>query len=264
MNVIQAAVHAALTEEPVTAQAIVEKVDGNPSLNMVQYALRDLIAQDKAKRHHSGDGILRYSRMGAPAAPVPAPAPKPTPTPKPVAITTPAPAPKPESGTTTALGATPAVIRDRVLATLSDTPQSARDIAAQTGLPQTSVRTALKRLRALGMAELEGATTSAKWHRATAPRPSTSAPAKPSLTRTALPPPAKKAAVLGERKRDFLAAAEQSQNVLKALEFNRDTARDALQLYVASLVDSAIYEGLNGALNSAQSALDAFVAGGRA
>jgi len=69
---------------------------------------------------------------------------------------------------------------------------------------------------------------------------------------------------LKKGRRDFLAAAEQSQNVLKALEFNRDTARDALELYVASMVDAAIYAGLQGALKSAQTALDAFAAGGRA
>ena len=77
------------------------------------------------------------------------------------------------------------------------------------------------------------------------------------------PPPAKKAPALKESRRDFLAAAEQSQNVLKALMFNRDTARDALELYVASVVDPSIYIGLQGALSSAQTALDAFTAGGR-
>lgn len=84
------------------------------------------------------------------------------------------------------------------------------------------------------------------------------------LRNPAIPPPAKKVAPLKERKRDFLAAAEQSQNVLKALEFNRDTARDALGMYVASMVDPSIYGSLQGALNNAQTALDAFTVGGRA
>lgn len=86
---------------------------------------------------------------------------------------------------------------------------------------------------------------------------------KPSPAQSSDAPPAKKPRALKERKRDFLAAAEQSQNVLKALQFNRDTARDALELYVTSRVDPSIYVGLQGALNSAQTALDAFVAGGR-
>lgn len=51
--------------------------------------------------------------------------------------------------------------------------------------------------------------------------------------------------------------------MLKALEFNRDTARDALDLYVASVVDGSIYSALQGTLKSAQTALDAFVAGGK-
>ena len=85
---------------------------------------------------------------------------------------------------------------------------------------------------------------------------------KASPRKSSATPPAKKTPALKERRRDFLAAAEQSQNVLKALEFNRDTARDALELYVASVVDGSIYNGLQGALNSAQTALDAFVAGG--
>jgi hypothetical protein len=92
---------------------------------------------------------------------------------------------------------------------------------------------------------------------------STSSAPTPSTKRTATPPPAKKLRPLSERRRDFLAAAEQSQNVLKALEFNRDTARDALDLYVASAVDPTIYAGLKGAMEAAQTALDAFVAGGQ-
>jgi hypothetical protein len=152
-------------------------------------------------------------------------------------------------------GSRPSPVRDRVLAALTHEPQRAVDIAARLGLLHTAVRDVLKVLKKKDQVLLHGRGLSATW--------SLPAGVLPSTKRTATPPPAKNPRPLNEKRRDFLAAAEQSQNVLKALEFNRDTARDALDLYVASTVDPAIYAGLKGAMEAAQTALDAFVAGGR-
>lgn len=77
-------------------------------------------------------------------------------------------------------------------------------------------------------------------------------------------PPAKKTTPRRERRHDPLAAVDAAQNLLKALEFNRDTARNALQLYVTSVADLSVYTGLQDALNGAQAALEAFTAGGSA
>ncbi|ULU26622.1 hypothetical protein [Dyella terrae] len=73
----------------------------------------------------------------------------------------------------------------------------------------------------------------------------------------------KQAQGVTERRRNFSVAVQRSENVLKALQFNRDTARDALDMYLISIADPAIYSGLKGAVDASQRALDAWVAEGR-
>lgn len=66
-------------------------------------------------------------------------------------------------------------------------------------------------------------------------------------------------------RRDFPGAPGATEAVAKvrsALEFNHATACEAVDLYVHSCVDTAIYESLISARASARKALDAFVRGG--
>lgn len=64
----------------------------------------------------------------------------------------------------------------------------------------------------------------------------------------------------GSRKRDFLAACETAEKTLKALKFAADTAADALEVYVHSVADPAIYGALKASRDQSRAALDAFVA----
>lgn len=64
------------------------------------------------------------------------------------------------------------------------------------------------------------------------------------------------------RKRDFLAACETSEKTLKALQFNASTADDALQVYVHSVADPAIYNALKDASDRAHAAVALFSAQG--
>lgn len=64
------------------------------------------------------------------------------------------------------------------------------------------------------------------------------------------------------RKRDFFAAAESADKTLKALQFSRQTAADALQVYIHSCVDPEIFGALQSAVHGAQAAIDKFSAGG--
>lgn len=66
------------------------------------------------------------------------------------------------------------------------------------------------------------------------------------------------------RKRDFFAAAESADKTLKALLFSRQTAADALQVYVHLCVDPEIYNALQNAVHGTQAAIDKFSAGGEA
>jgi len=65
-----------------------------------------------------------------------------------------------------------------------------------------------------------------------------------------------------QRKRDFIAASESAEKTLKALQFSANTTDDALQVYVHSVVDVAIYAPLKSAADQARAALDAFVTQG--
>lgn len=67
---------------------------------------------------------------------------------------------------------------------------------------------------------------------------------------------------IARAKRDFFAAAESADKTLKALLFSRQTAADALEVYVHSCVDPEIYKSLQYAVNASQAAIDKFSAGG--
>lgn len=63
-------------------------------------------------------------------------------------------------------------------------------------------------------------------------------------------------------RRDFAAAAESREKVLKALQFAHGTACDAVEVYIASVADVAIYRALCDARDQARRALDAFLTAG--
>ena len=67
---------------------------------------------------------------------------------------------------------------------------------------------------------------------------------------------------LHRKRRDFFVAAESADKTLKALLFSRQTAADALEVYVHSCVDPEIYQSLQYAVNASQAAIDKFSAGG--
>lgn len=69
------------------------------------------------------------------------------------------------------------------------------------------------------------------------------------------PAPVKKAT---PRRRDFLAACESADKTLKALTFAASTADDALQVYLHSVADPAIYDPLKAASDQAHAAVAAF------
>lgn len=60
------------------------------------------------------------------------------------------------------------------------------------------------------------------------------------------------------RRRDFLAACESADKTLKALTFAASTADDALQVYLHSVADPAIYDALKAARDQAHAAVAAF------
>ena len=66
-----------------------------------------------------------------------------------------------------------------------------------------------------------------------------------------------------KRLRALTAAAESPANVRAALEFAHGTACDALNLYLRSVVNPAIYDDLVAARDRSRSALDAFIGADR-
>lgn len=96
----------------------------------------------------------------------------------------------------------------------------------------------------------------------------------PRLARNAAPPPraaaSKKpmlppvATVAAKRRENFTAAIEREEDVRTALEFNHNTARDTLDVYLLSVADRTIVEPLMAARDQARRALDAYIARGAA
>ena len=60
-------------------------------------------------------------------------------------------------------------------------------------------------------------------------------------------------------RRDFAAAAESREKVLKALQFAHGVACDAVDIYVQSVADMPIYRALCDARDAARRALDDFL-----
>lgn len=241
---------------PVDVRQMADGLGADVTVAQLNPVLTGLVHHQQVKRLHSGDGILRYTLVGVESKPAATPAPghppvAAKPAAAPVQSTPPAAAKAPKPATVSLTFSKPLV-----LATLGGkAPKTMREIAQQLAMKLTvqQVQHALKSMVREGEIIKHGTLTNASYTQASG-----------SPARVATPPPAKKAHVLREHKRDFLAAAEDAQRVLKALEFSRSTASDALDLYVASVVDADIYAALKRSANDAQAALDAYVAGGRA
>ncbi|MEW5833622.1 MAG: hypothetical protein AB1832_01040 [Pseudomonadota bacterium] len=82
----------------------------------------------------------------------------------------------------------------------------------------------------------------------------------PAASRPANPRPKAKREVVALR-RDFAAASESREKVLKALQFAHGTACDALEIYIQSVADAGIYRSLVEARDQARRALDALLEG---
>jgi hypothetical protein len=249
--------HLDSASEPVTAHHIATAIATAADAAEVRNYLRILVQQGKVQRHHSSDGILRYSLAGTALHPSPAPSPTsvaPAPAPGPV----PAPAPKTEHATSML----PTRLQTQMLGMLSATPQSAGELIRRGPFTKKQVSNLLQHLQSKGLVVKHGGMGNCTWSLADGVTRPALPPATTTLLRPA--PTAKPASQPSDLQRNNPAGGEEASRVLKALESNHTTANDALDLYIASVVDPTIFAALKLCASEAQRALDAFNASGRA
>jgi hypothetical protein len=236
--------HLESCNEPIDAPALARACDCADDMGALNRFLHGAVLQRRVKRHHNSDGILRYSLVSRHAQPPLGSTSASQPTLERTAPSTPG---------AVKVGA----LQAKMLNALSDTPMSAPDLAVRGGFTSKQASNLLQLLRSKGLAEKHMAAGQSTWSRVQgAPHPAVSASKEPPAT-------ASKKATAPERKRDFLAAAENAQRVLQGLEFSHRVAKDALDLYVASVVNPLIFTALTKAVTETRAALDAFVEPGR-
>lgn len=235
--------HLASVSEPVTANHLATSIATAADAAEVRNYLRLLVQQGKVQRHHTSDGILRYSLTGAESRPAFAPAPAPASKPAPVSV----PAAAKKSTTSAPLTR----LQTQMLAMLSVTPQSAGELIKRGPFTKKQVSNLLQHLQGKGLVVKHGGFGNSAWSLASGV---TAPPALPP----ALIPPRRLTPAAGQAKGDVPAAGAAAGPVLKALESNHTTATDALDLYIASVVDPEIFAALKRCTAEAKRALDAY------
>lgn len=236
--------HLETCSEPIDAPALAHACDCADDMGALNRFLRGAVLQNKVKRHHNSDGILRYSLISRQTQPLQDSSLASQPTVDPQDRSTPA---------EVKVGA----LQAKMLGVLSANPMSATDLATRGGFTGKQASNLLQLLQSKGLAQRHVTAGQSAWSRAEGvPTPAISASKERKTT-------ASKRATTPERKRDFLAASEDAQRVLQGLEFSHRVAKDALDLYVASVVNPVIFTALTKAVTETRAALDAFVEPGR-
>lgn len=244
-NKLESLTIAALEEadDQITAAELAKRL-GMTDDYALRNAVRDLAKIGKIARHHHPDGILRYSAVMAPSLKSDA-----------AGKTSPA-----LSASVAKAGTSCADLIMEVLAKHGSMRVADLNIALAGRVKKQMVSYNLTKLAKEWKVERSGQGLSALvW------LPGHRDAASAELDAPAPDKPARRVAGRQgskQHRRDFLAAAENSEKVLKALEFNARTTQDSLDVYLHSIGDPSILNALLGARDQARTAVSAYVAGG--
>lgn len=222
--------HLGTVTAPIDVRELARALD-TQNIDGLNYGLGNLVRKQRVKRHHSGDGVLRYTLPEGTYRQVQA-----------VAVH---PASLLPGGKNK-----PGVSASKVLAVISDTePQTKNQIVKLTDLTDMQVQGALQALRRAGLIVKHGKFTDARWTRATQDDQANLPPqAKSFPCHTAPVVPSKAARATAEAPPPTAASEEHDRAVAMA--------EAALQRYVESCVDQHVHQLLHASVVAAKAARD--------
>jgi len=245
----------ATVDKPIDVRALAKLVDAEGEIDALNKLLNGLVRHLRVKRHHNGDGILRYSLLML--APAPAPAPPPAPAPATVTPLRPEQS-KPDTR--------PNIERIRELLRGAQAPMEPRELHAQLpDLTLSQIMSSLSAYKTKGeFVSVPGKGRAQAWalasdtaiavavaHAPHAPEPADTAHEEP-LAPPAPPPPAPPPAP--EPEPGPAAAVRELEKAVQAAE-------EAQAAYLKTVVDPMTWWWLGEAVRSARAALVGFTQG---